>query len=751
MIIKKTQTVTQIVRGSRRDNFAVPIVAIHFSVLLLLIAIVALTWPVFSHYKVDVVPFSDSMINLDRGAPSDSDLTTVANASMMTDHPLSGAAAVSAADQILVGKLVLPSLPVLDIDVNFSPRDLELGVPVQQLWLASLIVPDLLLRAYEYAPDPRYLAAAKRYIERFYLYDARLLLPSGFIWNAHAVSNRVAILARYWKFVRASETVDLRAARLIHQYAMRLGALLAKPEMFVATSNHGVMQNVALIQLSIAFPALPDVSLYRKTALERLKKQLPFYISNEGVVLEHSAGYHFHGVVLTGFLQRLLQIAGEPVPLQLMAAHESAREFLNELQRTDRSLPLVGNTYRYAWHLPESLGQDDEQWAARQKSLENSFRLYPVSGYAIRSGVNSESGRRTQAVVPWGYFAGHAHQRAQEMSLLIWSDGTDWSTNTGYWPADDLSGVSISNGWDGGNAPHVMGESAAEERKTALLGYAQSEALYLLDLERSVSPGTSIRRQIIQIGAETWIVIDSYADSAHRPLRVIWTAAPETEVTELGMHKYRFQRIDGDAGLSLDLQGVDGISGNTLRGSREPFGGWVAHDRRAYPAPSVDARINSSSGGWMAAVLQLLPKQALNDAAKVKRFDAPEDWELAVSQNNRQLQITRRGKEIFIKQGVEPAASTRHLLLQSGPDIAGERAVIARADAEIRTAYPQVKLLETERWWSLLVMSTTWIVMIVSGCFICHRWRRIDQVMWISAHVLWSAGATWLLFFCLRP
>ncbi len=271
-------------------------------------ALALLWWPVVSHFRVVVEPVTHDVIDADRRAPSDAVLAAVADASMMTDHPLSGDAAVTAADEILRGRLALPSLPVLPIDVNFSPRDLESGVPVQQLWIASLIVPDLLLRAYEHTRDPAYVAAAKRYVAEFCAYEKRQWLPSGWLWNAHAISNRVAILSRLWTATRAAEDAD--TAQFIHNHATRLGAQLTKPALFTAATNHGVMQNVALIQLATAFPALPHAQQYRETALERLRKQLPFYIDSEGAVLEHSAGYHFHGVVLTGFMVRLLQLSG---------------------------------------------------------------------------------------------------------------------------------------------------------------------------------------------------------------------------------------------------------------------------------------------------------------------------------------------------------------------------------------------------------------------------------------------------------
>jgi len=712
---------------------------------------VLLWWPVVSHYRVVVEPVKNDVIDAGRRAPSDAVLAAVAEASMMTDHPLSGDAAVTAANEILRGRLALPSLPVLPIDVNFSPRDLESGVPVQQLWIASLIVPDLLLRAYEHTHDPIYLTTAKRYVVEFSTYENRQWLPSGWLWNAHAISNRVAILSRLWKATRAAEDADTHTAQVIHSHATRLGAQLSKPVLFTAATNHGVMQNVALIQLGTAFPALPHSQKYRETALVRLRKQLPFYIDSEGVVLEHSAGYHFHGVVVTGFMVRLLQLAGEHVPDELTKAHQASLRFLRDLQRPDRSLPLIGNTFRYAWKLPGLLNLDDTRWGDELKSRASFARLYPIAGYAIWSEAGSTTEPGTQTVVPWGYFAGHGHMRAQEQSVLIWAEGTDWSTNTGYWPGDDVPGIEASGGWDGGNGPHVIGESAAQLRHTELLGYTQTSDLRMLDLERKALQGPTVRRQVVQVGATSWIVFDTYADASKRPLRTLWTAAPETQIRVLGEGRYNFRRPGRAVGLNLTLQGSSDVSSKTLHGSRAPFGGWVAHDRRADPAPSVDARLAAPTG-WMAAVLQLAPGKDLTGAsATVERFDGPEQWELTVQDRNGRRSVQRRGQELVINGGPHRGVSTTRLVLLGSPSVASEHHAIAQADAAIRAEFPRFRLYEPERQKVYLALVITWAGMFSLGWLICRRWRLLDRTLWSATHVAWLAGAYWLLFIYLGP
>ena len=236
---------------------------------------------------------------------------------MVTDHPLRGADAVAAARRILAGELALPKLPVLPVGPDFQVADLDREPPVQKLWAASLIVPDLLLRAYEHTPDPAFFAAAKRYLRGFIEHERGRWLESGWTWNGHATTNRVAVLARYWKFARRIDAGDTEMAALVHEHAARLAARLAKPTLFVANTNYGLMQNLGLVELAAAFPSLPQAAERRALAMQRTERQLPFYMSGEGIVLEHSPGYHFHGVLATGFLVRVLQASGQSVPAAL--------------------------------------------------------------------------------------------------------------------------------------------------------------------------------------------------------------------------------------------------------------------------------------------------------------------------------------------------------------------------------------------------------------------------------------------------
>ena len=720
------------------------------SVVVLVLGRMIVWWPVLTNYRVTPALPTPAIVELHRARPADSVLGTVAEASMITDHPLSGEAAVVAARRVLAGELALAALPVLPIGRNFDPADLERGVPVQQLFTASLIVPDLLLRAYEHTPDPAFLAAAQRYLRDFIDYERGQWRPTGFLWNAHAVSNRVPVLARYWKLARAASSDGAEMAARVHLHALRLGGLLSKPSLFVANTNHGVMQNLGLLELAAAFPELPQAAGYQRLAMERLEKQLPFYISSEGAVLEHSAGYQFHGAVLTGHLVRVLQAGGHAVPPELQAAHKRSLDFLARLQRPDRSLPLIGNTYPYAWRLPGSLSVDGTAWDMHLRERPSFAQAFPVAGTAVWWSRETPAGPPTHTVVTWGRFAGHGHQRAQEMSVLFWAGGTDWITNTGLWPGDDPAGANLAEGWAGGNAPHVLGESHGSARTTTLRAQFRSDALRFIDLEREVaSDGPRVRRQVLQWQGGLWLLFDSYADSAGRPLRVLWTAAPEARASPLGPRQFEFRRDVSGLDFVLSVAGSAGVTSTYLRGSHAPFGGWVAFDRRAVPAPSIDARLARPSD-WMLTIARVVPSgQGGTETIASTRFDSAENWQVSLMHADAALTLERRGAELLVTR--PSAGGTERLTLEPGAEVLDAHREIAKAGSTIRAEFPRIKTFEPERARAERLLALVWAGLAVAMLLAASRWPRARTHLAMGANGAWLAAALLAIFVYLRP
>src|SRR5262249_2197560 len=171
-----------------------------------------------------------------------------------------------------------------------------------------LLVPQLFMDAYSTTADEKYFRAAEQLIVGWAGYERQAWVPRGFLWNDHAVAARIHVLSDFWSAYRARPDFIPATAASLLAFVERPGALLAQPQNFTVTTNHGVMENLALLEICIAFPAFPEVSSWRQTAVSRLRTQFSFYVTDEGVILEHSAGYHAFGFHLMMILSRYLEL-----------------------------------------------------------------------------------------------------------------------------------------------------------------------------------------------------------------------------------------------------------------------------------------------------------------------------------------------------------------------------------------------------------------------------------------------------------
>ena len=120
-------------------------------------------------------------------------------------------------------------------------------------------MPDILVDAYTASGNDAYLTFAKDLIIAFAKMERKLWIDRGLIWNDHAVAERATVIIKFWRAYRNHNNFNPTEARLILQLLQRCILLLAKPSHFNSVTNHGIMQNLALLQYSIAFPFADDV------------------------------------------------------------------------------------------------------------------------------------------------------------------------------------------------------------------------------------------------------------------------------------------------------------------------------------------------------------------------------------------------------------------------------------------------------------------------------------------------------------
>lgn len=704
------------------------------------VLMLSIAWPEHTHFEIDRTPPSQESVARLQEAATDALLEEIAGFDLGLGFGIAPANRRAAAEQILAGRLVAPAFSASPVVLRGWPEDLQVDGPTFQLAVAAFASEALLLEQFERHRDRRFYLAARDRILAFARWEKHQRRPPTalwMLWNDHAVAARIATLVRLWRHLRADPSASQADRAEIVALVARSGELLTKHSQFTVRTNHGVMQNVALLQITAAFSSLPQVARWRKLAAERLDLQLGFYVSLEGIVLEHSAGYHVLGSELLAYALRLLYLNSLEPSDGLIAATRDTQEFNRLLLRPDGSLPAFGNT---AAQIPatlrstESRGRDPVSTLAPPFAVPSaSTHLYPVSGYAIWwSGPAVPS----QTVVAWAKHEQHGHKHADEPSLLFWSRGYDWITGTGYWPyGHPLHGP--ANGWQGANAPHRVGEPADSPRDVSLLASGNNEGLRFIEVENLRSDGLLVRRQVIQIEPETLLVVDFHS-GAGTDVETLWTVDPRLRVAGTGGNNFVANAPHDFAWLTLSVTGVDdeSITTELQRGSSAPFGGWVVVGPHPTPASAVRVRYRKDSG----ASATLLSVQAPGKAVEIGALEADtaEKWRVEATLPQGVVAVARSGVSVAVTVG----GRLVEIALAPPPDHAAASHRLRDAMTRGVEEFPPWRDLSFYTRRLYFAIAVLWLTIELGLLLLGRRRRR----MWLEALPIlaWAAIALWV-------
>lgn len=711
--------------------------------LLPLALLAAIWWPEWSHFRIDRSDADPALLAAAATQPADAVLDELAGVDLAEIEGLS-LPVMSIAANAAQGFVDIPGLSGGRVALRGHPQDHQNGPPTFRLFMAGLSLERLLLKAYEQTRDERWLMLALERTAALAAYERAQRHDLGFLWNDHAVAARGATLIRLWADVRQRPALREAHGPWLQSFAQRSGRMLAKPVHFTVRTNHGVMQNLALLQLAAAFPALPEAPQWRTLARERLALQLGFYVSPEGVVLEHSAGYHQVGTVLLQRAQRLYRLNGLPADPALDRAAAAAHQVLAQLMRPDATLPPLGNTevgFAYRRPMPGADGSAPLGWTPPPPATAAAgATLYPAAGWAVWwSGEVLP--RESQVMLTWAKHDGHGHKHADEGALVWWAHGQQWLGAIGYWPYGDPL-VRAAYGWPSANAPHAPGEDARAPRSVALLASGDAAGLRLLDTERRTPEGMVLRRQVLQWDGSSLLVLD-FASGAARGTRSLWTLGPplKLEPAAAGSRSAVTAPTADGRRLAIGVTSTGPVQTERLRGSRDPFGGWMSVDRQPQPVDAWQVT-NPAPESTTVTLFQLGTTPLAPQIAPMPARLDPQDWQLDITlADGAPLRITRRGLDLTL---AAPNAPARRLALQPPPaSLAPALQALRRNYAEAIAAYPpwrdlwRFRVLVSQRIGMLAggIEAVALVLALGAGAF-WRRWR-------VGAHA--ALFASWVL------
>ncbi len=713
--------------GDHRDAMAMRWLRVVGRAVVPLLIVLSVWWPEFTHFRIDRTAPTPYVVNLLTTSPSTNDLRRIADIEFSVPLGVLENRRPDVARLIMDGWLEAPALLTAPQALHGWPEDLTQGSPTFQLAMASLAVEELLLREYERSGQRDYYLRARDRMLAFARWEALQRKPVAMLWNDHAVAARVAVLARLWRSMREDPEASSEQRATLVALVARSAELLAKPSQFTVRTNHGVMQNLALLQISAAFSKLPKASHWRRLAMERLDLQLGFYVSDEGVVLEHSAGYHMFGDRLIGHALQLARLNGVVPSERLLAAARQLPRFTRHLSRPDGSLPLVGNTAADESFLPMPQG------GALPVVSADQGLIYPLSGYAIWWAAGSAL---SQTLVAWAKHDRHGHKHADEPSVHFWSRGIDWITAAGYWPYGERY-FDQANGWSGSNAPHAKNEAAHSTRTVQLRGSGEAGTMRAIDIENTRLSGLTVRRQVVQLSAEQILVLD-VVRGATSPVETLWTLDPRLTLKAMGGLRFRSSPGASGHALQIDLAHDRGERVQTTQrhGSGAPFAGWVVVGRAPTPAPGL--LVQREAGDSLTVVLLAVNRKSEPEVMTLADGFQAENWTVHIPDSAGTQHVRRRGAQIELisHQGVNT------LTLAPPPDLASRQQTLRGAMSRAIERYPQWRNLEKYQRRVYMAIGMLWAGVELALAALGLRGLRRA---WMDGAILtgWAAVAWW--------
>ncbi len=708
-------------------NVAVPI-----------IFLVILWTPLLFHYHVPQSHITDKAIEIAKHNPADMLFDKI-----VPFFPLnrSDDYILSSSESILNGNFPIPGTKSKYLIFPFDKINLTMGSERWQLQFASFVIPRILLRAYEISKDIDFLSATEKMLLAWANYEKTARFPNGFLWNDHAISERIFVLSKFWRYYRKKSIYDLTSARVILEFTVRCANFLAKPSHFTSSSNHGIMQSLALLQTCITFPALTNVEDYKAIALERLSAQINYYLSDEGVVLEHSPFYHKHGIELLSQFFNYLSLLNIPISKDLQQKYDKAIVYYSNLIRPDGSLPMIGDTSNgkdlRGPHIFSPFEKNHQHLFYNSNYRPNkSFTIYPISGYSIFwHGLESWPSLDddiSQLVTTWSYFPWRAHKHADELSLTLWKNGVNWWTNSGYWNYG-TQGRSFAVGWIGSNAPHLKGESTYSNRYSSLLYYGSTNKLNAIDLKRS-SPGNfSVRRQIYQFKSFLFLIIDS-VENADRSVLTNWTAFPNLTIKQSPLNEVFEISPDTSAKKLIKLViGSPQPNITTFRGSKSPFIGWANNN----PASSI--LIEQPKGNSCTVVVWLddsfFPiNKPINNLPTTMQWLTPEEWSLNLSLPLEEIKLYRKNQHFSII-GNNVLIDNSSLNLNKAADIRVEQEALKKLYYETDAKYKPKKYTVSTLLKGTYILIASFVLAIIFQIIVIILFNKFTRPISLSVNL----------------
>ena len=322
------------------------------------------------------------------------------------------------ADQILEGSIrIFPTLS--NIEINEIDKLWEIGFKTAQttysLYTYALYPVSYLLNAYEVSGEEKYLENAAIISNSFINWvnsDNKNISNKrmGILFSDHAVSNRTQALC--YLLVSLDKAGKDIPQNLIDQL-INQGKYLSSIDNYT-NYNHGLMMDLALLGLvnvlkgkKYSFP-----SFFQTNLLERLSNSLERDVTEDGVHIENSPGYHFWIMNFYKKIHKPLLDLDKELSEKCEKILNKSLEYAKYITRSDGSVPAMGDTHASLKYIPS-------------KTLSSKF--FSKSNIVIFRDLED----KVWASLNSGYKT-HVHKHADDGSFNLFYKGQDIFFDPGF-------------------------------------------------------------------------------------------------------------------------------------------------------------------------------------------------------------------------------------------------------------------------------------------------------------------------------
>jgi len=518
------------------------------------------------------------------------------------------------------------------ISYPFDSRDLFRGNSSWLLSLHSLSAVQLLLERYQLSGNTKYLTMAVEYTLAFSRYDYDEKFNAGFLNNDHAVAARVYVLSSLWRHYRDTGIYDERVAKQLVSYVLFLGNRLKKDSFYTYKTNHGTMQNIALMLLSTVFQGVATVDSYGELGLQRLEEQMGYLVSSEGFFLEHSLEYHEFFISILRAARNYFAVNKKLSSELVNSALQKAELLADSFVRSDGSIAAVGDT---SFSTRPSRIQP-----AGNAVISQPVKVFAESGFSFLQSKSTPSCENKESFVTvfWSNFLNHGHKHWDDGSVDSYLCDTQWWRAAGYipyWhPLRDSSEL-----WEAANAPHLVDESAPIANGVKSIWQVNNNQLQYLRIERVLENNTLINREVYQLGPVI-IVADFQASETPQIMQVYWTMSADKPLVRVEPDKrYVFRDRKQQLQLVSQFSSNRDFSAETIRADKESILGWVEVDKGLLPTTSLKLQSTSSTAAALLNSMVISPMGSCRPMVTTEIGDSVGD-KLEVSVTNCGLDYT---------------------------------------------------------------------------------------------------------------